>query len=266
MNDAVEELSSTSLVTSNVLLPTEILFEIFSLLPLKALKKAVLVSRWWRHVGEDPRLWSKVKLKLQISPIGRSYVRCLNVNMTKLLRTKRLQGIQVLHLDCGLLRRDYGTADDILQAILDHPCLQHVTYSHPRKDICDNLFNPILFAKVVSTRESFYFETRDLPDKYLEAVCSAINEFRNLKILKVCQSFCKITPEVLANTVTKVEEVFMNNVWLSQEQIDCILKRALDEDSALKKIHLMCTVVENDIIKNALRTVSIIWNPDLDEL
>ena len=41
----------------------ELLTTIFSYLPYKDLKNAVLVCRWWRKVGDTPSLWSKIKLK-----------------------------------------------------------------------------------------------------------------------------------------------------------------------------------------------------------
>ena len=41
----------------------ELLTTIFSSLPYKDLKNAVLVSRWWRKVGENPSLWAKIKLE-----------------------------------------------------------------------------------------------------------------------------------------------------------------------------------------------------------
>lgn len=270
MNDAVDDLSSMSLVTINNLLPTEILFKIFSLLPLQTLKKAMLVCRWWRQVGEDSRLWSNVKLKLLISPVRRSFVRGYNVYMPKLLRTKRLQGVQFLHLDCRLIRKGYGSADDMLQAILDHPCLEYVSYFHPPGDIGDKLFSPSLLSKVVASRKSFCFETGDLPIGHLDAIFNAIDDCTSLKKFMMNGTLYRVAPDVLAKAVTRIEEVDMGWAALSDKHIDSIMKRSLEPDSKLKMIHLKSTynrihtTKDDDPIREAMKTVVILWCHDLD--
>ena len=45
-------------------LPPEVLRLVFSLLPPRHLKNALLVSSSWREVGEAPRLWQTINLKI----------------------------------------------------------------------------------------------------------------------------------------------------------------------------------------------------------
>ena len=48
------------MATINELLPAEILEKVFRMLPRWDLKRAVMVCRRWRDVGESPILWSWV--------------------------------------------------------------------------------------------------------------------------------------------------------------------------------------------------------------
>ena len=43
---------------NGVLLPAEILEKVFCLLPPRDIKSVVLVCRFWREIGEVPRLWT----------------------------------------------------------------------------------------------------------------------------------------------------------------------------------------------------------------
>ena len=54
-------------------LPREMRLEIFSYLSYKDLRRALLVCREWRNIGEDPRLWRDVAVTLD----------CGNVELTR---------------------------------------------------------------------------------------------------------------------------------------------------------------------------------------
>ena len=45
-------------------LPEELLFKIFKRLPCKDLCNAILVSKYWRKIGEDPVLWKNYLLEI----------------------------------------------------------------------------------------------------------------------------------------------------------------------------------------------------------
>jgi len=46
-------------------LPVEVVLKIFRLLELKDLSNVLLVSKQWRHIGEDPSLWKKFILRIK---------------------------------------------------------------------------------------------------------------------------------------------------------------------------------------------------------
>merc|ERR1719208_223227 len=45
-------------------LPAEIKLELLKYLPVRDLRSIVRVSRAWRHVGEDPHLWSQTRVRI----------------------------------------------------------------------------------------------------------------------------------------------------------------------------------------------------------
>ena len=45
-------------------IPEELLFKIFNWLPVKDLCNAILVSKYWRKIGEDPVLWKNYQLEI----------------------------------------------------------------------------------------------------------------------------------------------------------------------------------------------------------
>ena len=45
-------------------LPPEVLYLVFCQLPPRHLKAALLVCRAWRQLGEAPRLWKRVNLRV----------------------------------------------------------------------------------------------------------------------------------------------------------------------------------------------------------
>ena len=46
-------------------LPVEVVLQIFTQLSLKDLSSVILVSKLWRNIGQDPRLWKRFALKVK---------------------------------------------------------------------------------------------------------------------------------------------------------------------------------------------------------
>ena len=73
------------MATINEVLPNEILEKVFRMLPRRDLKRAVLVCRRWRDVGESPILWAWVaphcrKELVALDPTGLSLFRDATCN------------------------------------------------------------------------------------------------------------------------------------------------------------------------------------------
>ena len=95
-----EPTSDMELANTTSLLPAEVLYLIFCLLPPRDLKSVVLVCRLWREVGEAPGLWAWVVLRLAMED-------------TEVLGLRRLQAVRELRL-----RGEVG--GELLAAVVGH--------------------------------------------------------------------------------------------------------------------------------------------------
>ena len=91
----------------NLLLPPEVLIQVFYLLAPRDIKAAMLVCRLWREVGKAPSLWSWVVLRLYLGN---------QTDMLEFLETWRMKNVREV--------RVRKATDEVIQAVVKQPRLR----------------------------------------------------------------------------------------------------------------------------------------------
>ena len=259
-DDLSARLGKLALVDINIVLPVEIILKIFGMLSLSSLKNAVLVCSTWRQIGEDPTLWAGIQLY-----IGRGLQAlkegCRMKELPDMLKARRY--LKVNSLSLKFLHSDnyhsdfddYFCSDDTFQAILDHPNIKHLTLgrNYPGDDY---YVTPQLLAKVIAKMETVHTpESIGLGRVHLEVIFKKVKDSTNLLYLEVRDDVSGLCPDVLAQGVSRVEEVNLVHAKPSRRQVDAILHAALENN--LKTLHISSTV-QQFRMENAAASVEII--------
>jgi len=152
----------------NKLLPVEMLEVIFHLLAPRDLKAVVLVCRWWREVGEAPKLWVWVHLWADYDDIG---------YMPEMLDSRRLQAVRriVVEHDGSDWNEEEGEdptgegvkrIEELLQVVARHPGLKELDleelFDHSNYP---SSIDPLVLAQAVIAMEEVNLTLR-LRDEY----------------------------------------------------------------------------------------------------
>ena len=118
----------------NSFLPEEMLRMIFSFLPPKDLKSAVLVCKLWSRVGQAPGLWSWVTFYAQN-----------NEAMVEQMRLPRLQNVSLLKIMAP------NVSEELMEEVAKHPGLKKVETEASGTNL--SLVRPELVARALSKME-----------------------------------------------------------------------------------------------------------------
>ena len=171
-----------------LLLPAELLEDIFSLLPHRSLQAATLVCRRWREVAEVPWLWTWL-LPL-VHPANLSA-------MPEVLASRRLEAVTSL--------RAIIVSDQLLEAVLLHPRLREVDLAHTDlRPVC-----PRLLAAALTSLSSACLQHTLLTGLQATALFTAItggsSSLRKLHIGST--NLASVEPDLLARAICSLEEV-----------------------------------------------------------
>jgi len=209
-------------------LPMEVLEMVFHLLPPRDLKAVVLVCRWWREVGEAPKLWPWItSITASEHDIGR---------MPEVVNFRRLQAVKTISM--------WEVSDELLQAVVGHPGLKVMQVWNTSLSTA----NPALLAWAVAKMEdviiadsqsdSDQWRYTDLTPQQLTAIFTALSVSSNIKKLDLTgNDLSSVDAELLARPFTQLEVVDLENTQLTPQQVRAIFT-AMTGNSKLRALFL----------------------------
>jgi len=197
----------------NEVLPEEMLKQIFHLLPLGDLKSAVLVCTQWAHVGQASTLWTSV-LTIRVHQEN-------ILLMTKLLSRPRLQALQELTV--------MAVSEELFEAVCSHQRLK--TLGIKNADM--SLVPQDSLVKTLQRLESLEMRFSPLNLSQATVLFTSIAQFnqhpcqpdsvRRLKRIEIRgNNFSSLQPQILAQAVSKLEEVDLSDNMLTSDQAEAI--------------------------------------------
>ena len=188
--------------------PTEIMFRIFQMLGNEDLRKAMLVCRRWRDLGEDPSLWTWAKIIVK-----RDY----DVQMLGIKRLNHAKKIQI-----------YGTWDSqelekVFQALEK---LHNLSYlSIPNTNLSS--LEPELLVTVVNKVEELVMFNCQITSKQTTAMCEGFCDSTKLKTLWIGRNnLSAVNKDTLAIGINNLKAVYMSSTGLTGPQVTCLLSQA----------------------------------------
>jgi len=215
-------------------LPQEILVSIFKLLPLKALKSAVLVSTSWKEVVEDPSFWTRAMVIVDTEK---------DIKKLSYTRFMKIKEIQVTH-GC----KDYGwgmgvRVAKLLKAVDQIPTVRKI----PGLGMCTGIsgVNPGLVGRVlnrlavVMLGDNYDEDYEEIPltTGQMERLFSNMGVNTSVKNLGVYCDISEISPEVFTAAISNVEVVTLAfEFFSSQQQMEALYSAIMGGGGQLKKL------------------------------
>jgi len=227
---------------SQAKLPPNLLLRVFDLLPPKDLKAVVLVCKWWREVGEAPALWSWLKLRVKEKNVG---------YMSDVLGSRRAQAVRRVYMR--------EVSNKLLQAVVRHKGLKEMVIEYTNL----STLNPELLAQAVTKLEEVRIGYNPLTPEQFTAICLAVKGNSQLKTLHLYNNICSlgsVDAKILAQAVTKLEEVNLRKINLTSKQVEAIFA-ALDTSSRLKTLNICgnnLSSVDLDVLARGVNTLQTV--------
>ena len=219
----------------SMLLP-EVLHLVFSLLPPRHLKPALLVCCSWRQVGEAPSLWKNVNLRVTRENISL---------MPEVLVARRMLAIREITLG------DVAVVEEVLAAVSQHRGVIRLNLTGTDLTAVE----PQLLARVVHGVNRLYVEAAKLTNQQIEAILGALGGHTKLKILVFSKiDLTAVDSELLAWAVNRLEWVdfVRKSAILTNTQCQAIFETIAKVDTNLKYMAVPCHTVSTDVLAKAL--------------
>ena len=154
------------------LIPDEILINIFTCLPYPTLSQAMLVSRMWRRVGQDPRLWEKFGLKITHKNI---------FNFYSILNSPSFSRIQAIEICPDVLNtKNMFSPTEVLKTI----CRSSIKKLYiGGNDL--SMVNPQGLATNLSTLEEVHVHCTNLTKTQIQMLLKCCEEKQEMRILNL---------------------------------------------------------------------------------
>jgi len=218
-------------------LPQEILVSIFKLLPLKALKSAVLVSKSWKEVVEDPSFWTRAIVIIE------------TVKDIKKLSYTRFLKIKEIRVTDGCEYYGWGVSgvwvwvDKLLKAVDQIPTVRKI----PGLGMCTGIsgVEPGLVGRVlnrlaeVKLGVDYDDDGNEIPltTGQMERLFSDMGVNTSVKILGVFCDISEISPEVFTDAISNVEVVTLSSeCFSSQQHLEALYSAIVGGGGQLKKL------------------------------
>jgi len=205
-------------------LPIEMLIQVFQKLPLQDLKMAVLVSRKWRSIGEDPSLWKSFLFLVH----SRDDLNNLSI--------PRLRDIQEIYISRGN-NWQHDDWEAIFQASIRLHGLKIIDGLHSF-DLSS--VEPGLFARAVTRLEDVNLCDTAITDDQKQALFEAMSQ--NCKIKKLDLSgnnLSSVEPGLFSRAVTSLVNVNLSYTKITNYQKHMFFT-AMTQNCQLKTLGLSC--------------------------
>ena len=253
-------------------LPIEIFLSIFKQLSPQDLKSAVLVSKSWQEVGEDPALWTWAVVRVD----SRHDFEKFNI--------QRLQLLRELKVNCTRLASQYYNYwnvmilsdnqnqkciwNELFKLIREIPTVRRISGS-----CCENCFSsvePDLLASVLNSLQELHlgWSGVDLTSKQLELLFTAMAMETNVESLYVCGNcdLSETSPVLLASAISNVKDVTFGGFNVGLQHVEALFSAIIAGDTPLTKLKVStCSTVRVDPVilgraVNRLEEVTIYRN------
>ena len=223
-------------------LPIEIFLSIFKQLSPQDLKSAVLVSKSWQEVGEDPALWTWAVVRVD----SRHDFEKFNI--------QRLQLLRELKVNCTRPASQYYSYwnvmilsdnqnqkciwNELFKLIREIPTVRRISGS-----CCENCFSsvePDLLASVLNSLQELHlgWSGVDLTSKQLELLFTAMAVETNVESLYVC-GYCDLSetsPVLLASAISNVKDVTFGGFNVGLQHVEALFSAIIAGDTPLTKL------------------------------
>ena len=253
-------------------LPIEIFLSIFKQLSPQDLKSAVLVSKSWQEVGEDPALWTWAVVRVD----SRHDFEKFNI--------QRLQLLRELKVNCTRLASQYYSYwnvmilsdnqnqkciwNELFKLIREIPTVRRISGSS-----CENCFSsvePDLLVSVLNSLQELHlgWSGVDLTSKQLELLFTAMALETNVESLYVCGNcdLSETSPVLLASAISNVKDVTFGGFNVGLQHVEALFSAIIAGDTPLTKLKVStCSTVRVDPVilgraVNRLEEVTIYRN------
>jgi len=246
-------------------LPQEILVSIFKLLPLKALKSAVLVSKSWKEVVEDPSFWTRAIVIIE------------TVKDIKKLSYTRFLKIKEIRVTDGCEYYGWGVSgvwvwvDKLLKAVDQIPTVRKI----PGLGMCTGIsgVEPGLVGRVLNrlaeVKLGVDYDGNEIPltTGQMERLFSDMGVNTSVKNLGVYCDISEISPEVFTAAISNVEVVTLAfEFFSSQQQMEALYSAILGGGGQLKNLTVRMNHyrIDSEIMGRALNMLEEVWIDDAD--
>jgi len=231
-------------------LPCEVLSHIIRLLPHEDLKTVMLVSKAWKEMVDDPKLWTWLVVNIS------------TISDLKKLEFPRLEQVQTLrmrpsdHSELGWRQPD--NLKKLLQSLLAFPSIKKI---YQMENFHFGSVEPALLASLFGNLDELdMIFSNSFSKAQIEHVFSAIAEKANpMKKLSVTGvDVALLSPVVLAAAATNVKELELYD-W-SEDQMKALLRGIIDKEGPLSKLEICCNIrdvhnIDPDLVGSALNKV-----------
>ena len=253
-------------------LPIEIFLSIFKQLSPQDLKSAVLVSKSWQEVGEDPALWTWAVVRVD----SRHDFEKFNIQRLQLLRELKVNctrpASQYYNYWNVMILSDNQNQkciwNELFKLIREIPTVRRISGS-----CCENCFSsvePDLLASVLNSLQELHlgWSGVDLTSKQLELLFTAMAVETNVESLYVCGNcdLSETSPVLLASAISNVKDVTFGGFNVGLQHVEALFSAIIAGDTPLTKLKVStCSTVRVDPVilgraVNRLEEVTIYRN------
>jgi hypothetical protein len=224
-------------------LPIEIFLSIFKQLSPQDLKSAVLVSKSWQEVGEDPALWTWAVVRVD----SRHDFEKFNIQRLQLLRELKVNCTRPASQyynycnwkDLGIFQQlMHSGMHELFKLIREIPTVRRISGSS-----CENCFSsvePDLLVSVFNSLQELHvgWSGVDLTSKQLELLFTAMAVETNVESLYVC-GYCDLSetsPVLLASAISNVKDVTFGGFNVGLQHVEALFSAIIAGDTPLTKL------------------------------
>lgn len=223
--------------TTTSLLPAEMLYSVFQFLTPKDLKSVVLVCRRWREVGENPRLWSKIRIVVCKDNISRKrdIQDCMRLRMVRELEIRAVRVIQPVLQLTGLHTLDMWWPRLSLPQL--HTLFVFIAKKSQLKSLrLDSedisTLRPGLLVRAVTKLETVCLQFTKITTFQINSICEEIGKksrCSNLRSLDIgSNNLSKVDPFILAKAAGTLEILNISDTGLTTIQITKICSQIVN--------------------------------------
>ena len=217
MGTLLSTLTTPRQVQTNVLLLPEVLYQVFRLLNPRDLKAAVLVCRLWREVGEAPRFWSWVVLRVTTKNQS---------TMLEALQSRRMKTVRKLMIE--------EVSEEVVQAVDRHQGLKVIEVEDKALSTVGSL------TRAVIRLEKLDIGPTKLTVQQGEAILTSISagDSQLKKLNLTGNNMFEVDPDLMARAVNKLKKFTVISIRLDMRQFEANPKEELQSYSSVKYVSI----------------------------